>query len=233
MIKAVLTIDDIASDNTRAIVDYLCEKDIHPVMFAWGEKVEEFWDNAVYALQNGIIVGNHSFSHLEFSKLTFEQGVAEIEKCEEILDKLYKAAGVERKFRPFRFPYGDKGGANKDAFQKYLADKCFDKLDDRDISYPWWKEMGLDKDIDTLWTFDFAEYNIRRGNDFTIDDVWKRVNDPAPGSGATILKDGGRHIILLHAHDETEELVPGYYKLFIDKLLENGVEFVEPNFIHI
>ena len=233
MIKAVLTIDDIASDNTRAIVDYLCEKGIHPVMFAWGEKVEEFWDNAVYALQNGIIVGNHSFSHLEFSKLTFEQGVAEIEKCEEILDKLYKAAGVERKFRPFRFPYGDKGGANKDAFQKYLADKCFDKLDDRDISYPWWKEMGLDKDIDTLWTFDFAEYNIRRGNDFTIDDVWKRVNDPAPGLGAAILKDGGRHIILLHAHDETEELVPGYYKLFIDKLLENGVEFVEPNFIHI
>ncbi len=233
MIKAVLTIDDIASDNTRAIVDYLCEKGIHPVMFAWGEKVEEFWDNAVYALQNGIIVGNHSFSHLEFSKLTFEQGVAEIEKCEEILDKLYKAAGVERKFRPFRFPYGDKGGVNKDAFQKYLADKCFDKLDDRDISYPWWKEMGLDKDIDTLWTFDFAEYNIRRGNDFTIDDVWKRVNDPAPGSGAAILKDGGRHIILLHAHDETEELVPGYYKLLIDKLLENGVEFVEPNFIHI
>ena len=233
MIKAVLTIDDIASDNTRAIVDYLCEKGIHPVMFAWGEKVEEFWDNAVYALQNGIIVGNHSFSHLEFSKLTFEQGVAEIEKCEEILDKLYKAAGVERKFRPFRFPYGDKGGVNKDAFQKYLADKCFDKLDDRDISYPWWKEMGLDKDIDTLWTFDFAEYNIRRGNDFTIDDVWKRVNDPAPGSGAAILKDGGRHIILLHAHDETEELVPGYYKLLIDKLLENVVEFVEPNFIHI
>lgn len=233
MIKAVLTIDDIASDNIRAIVDYLCEKGIHPVMFAWGEKVEEFWDNAVYALQNGIIVGNHSFSHPEFSNLTFEQGVAEIEKCEEILDKLYKAAGVERKFRPFRFPYGDKGGVNKDAFQKYLADKCFDKLDDRDISYPWWKEMGLDKDIDTLWTFDFAEYNIRRGNDFTIDDVWKRVNDPAPGSGAAILKDGGRHIILLHAHDETEELVPGYYKLFIDKLLENGVEFVEPNFIHI
>ena len=233
MIRALLTIDDVSSKNTPAIVDYLTEKKIPVIMFMVGKWAEGHPEELIYALKHGIIVGNHSFSHLEFSKLTFEQGVAEIEKCEEILDKLYKAAGVERKFRPFRFPYGDKGGANKDAFQKYLADNCFDKLDDRDISYPWWKEMGLDKDIDTLWTFDFAEYNIRRGNDFTIDDVWKRVNDPAPGSGAAILKDGGRHIILLHAHDETEELVPGYYKLFIDKLLENGVEFVEPNFIHI
>jgi peptidoglycan/xylan/chitin deacetylase (PgdA/CDA1 family) len=233
MIKAVLTIDDISSKNTPAIVDYLCDKGIKAVMFAWGEMVEKNYDNAVYALKKGMIVGNHSFSHPAFSSLTVEQGIAEIEKCEKLLDKLYKDAGVERKFRPFRFPYGDKGGENKDAFQKYLSENGFDKLDDREISYPWWKWSGLDKEIDTFWTFDFAEYNIRRGNDFTIDDVWKRVNDPAPESGAAILEDGGRHIILLHAHDETEELVPGYYKLFIDKLLENGVEFAEPNFIHI
>ena len=233
MIKAILTIDDIASKNTPAIVDYLCDKGIRVVMFAWGEMVEKNYDNAVYALKKGMIVGNHSFSHPNFSKLTFEQGVSEIEKCEKLLDKLYKDAGVERKFRPFRFPYGDKGGENKEAFQRYLTEKGFDKLDDRTITYPWWKEEGLDRDIDTYWTFDFAEYNIRRGNHFTIDDVWKRVNDPAPESGAAILKDGGNHIILLHAHDETEELVPGYYKLFIDKLLENGIEFVQPNFIHI
>ena len=233
MIRAVLTIDDISSDNTRAIVDYLCEKGIKPVMFAWGEMVEKHWDNAVNALKKGIIVGNHSYSHPAFSTLSAEEGIAEIEKCEKLLDKLYKAAGVERKFRPFRFPYGDKGGANKDSFQKYFSENGFDKLDDRAITYPWWKEMGLDKDIDTFWTFDFAEYNIRPGKDFTIDDVWKRVNDPAPASGSAILEDGGRHIILLHAHDETEELVPGYYKLFIDKLLEHGVEFIEPNFIHI
>ena len=31
--------------------------------------------------------------------------------------------------------------------------------------------MGLDKDIDTFWTFDFGEYNIRKGSGFTEEDV--------------------------------------------------------------
>jgi len=233
MKNAILTIDDIASENTPAIVDYLNEKGIKCVMFAWGELVENRFDEAVYALKNGAIVGNHSFSHPQFSKLSVEEGIKEIEKCEEVLDRLYKAAGVERRFRPFRFPYGDKGGANKEAFQKYLREKGFDKLDDRNIPYSWWKEKGLDKDIDTLWTFDFAEYNIRKGSGFTAEDVMKRINDPAPESGAAILAEGGQHIVLLHAHDETEELVPEYYKQFLGYVLDNGVTFVAPNFIKI
>lgn len=231
MINAVLTIDDIASKNTPAIVDYLCEKGIKTVMFAWGENVERYFDNAVYALEKGVIVGNHSYSHPNFSKLSPKEGFLEIEKCEEVLNRLYKAANIERRYRPFRFPYGDKGGENKTVFQKYLSEKGFDKLNDRNVTYQWWKEQGLDKDIDTLWTFDFAEYNIRRGSGFTADDVMKRINDSHPETGAPVLTDGGNHIILLHAHDETEELVPEYYKQFIDQLLSNGVTFNEPEFI--
>ncbi len=231
MINAVLTIDDIASENTPAIVDYLCEKEIKAVMFAWGERVEQYFDNAVYALKNGVIVGNHSYSHPDFSKLTPEEGFEEIEKCEKVLDRLYSAAGVKRSFRPFRFPYGNRGGNNRDVFQRYLAENGFDKLDDRMITYPWWKEEGLDKGIDTLWTFDFAEYNIRKDSGFTVDDVMKRINDPAPETNAPLLADGSEHIILIHAHDETEELVPGYFMKFIGYLLDHGVHFSEPSFI--
>ena len=231
MKKAVLTIDDIASKNTPAIVDYLNEKGIQAVMFAYGEKAEEFFDNAVYALQHGMIIGNHSYTHPHFSELTFEESVSEIEKCEKVLDRLYKAAGVQRKYRPFRFPFGDTGSGNKTALQKYLTENGFDKLDDTFVPYPWWKNEGIDKNIDTYWTFDVAEYNIRPGSGFTADDVFKRMNDPAPAEGAPLLADGGRHIILIHAHDETEALVPGYYKLFIDYMLENGIEFVKPGFI--
>ena len=230
MIKAVLTIDDIASNNTPAIVDYLNEKGIKCVMFAWGAMVESHYDAALYALKNGIIVGNHSYSHPNFSKLSLDECIEEIEKNEQILNELYEKAGVVRKYRPFRFPYGDKGGANKDALQRYLAEKGFDKLSDSHIPYEWWKEKGLDKDIDTFWTFDLAEYNIRKGSGFTADDVLKRIYDSSPSEGASILAPDGGHIILLHAHDETEELVPGYYKQFLDILLENGVTFTEPKF---
>ena len=103
MVKALLTIDDIASKNTVAIVDYLNKNKIPAIMFAWGENIEKHYENAIYALKNGMIVGNHSYSHPAFSKLSFEQAVEEIEKNELVLDKLYKDAGVERRFRPFRF----------------------------------------------------------------------------------------------------------------------------------
>ncbi len=231
MIRALLTIDDVSSENTPAIVDYLCEKNIPVIMFMVGEWAQKHPDQLIYALKNGIVVGNHSYSHPHFSELSFDECVKEIEKNEEVLDRFYEKAGVERKFRPFRFPYGDKGGANKALIQNYLSEKGFDKVNDTRIRYPFWKEQGLDKDIDTLWTFDFAEYNIRPGSGFTADDVIKRIHDSAPAQGAPLLEDGGEHILLLHAHDETEDLVPGYYRIFIEEALKNGVEFTGPEFI--
>lgn len=232
MINAVLTIDDVSSANTPAIVDYLNSKGITALMFAVGENVEKYYDNAIYALKKGMILGNHSYSHPAFSRLSLEEGIENIEKNEAVLDKLYRDADVERKYRPFRFPYGDKGGQNKDALQAYLRDKKFSKLKDTQLTYEWWGERGLDKDIDTFWTFDFAEYNIRPGSEFTEKDVWKRIEDLDPPYGAALLQDGNSHFILLHAHDETEELVPEYYKKFIDFLLEKGVVFNKPEFIN-
>ena len=231
MIRALLTIDDVSSENTPAIVDYLCGKNIPVIMFMVGEWAQKHPDELIYALKHGIVVGNHSYSHPHFSELNFDECVKEIEKNEEVLDRFYEKAGVERKFRPFRFPYGDKGGSNKDLIQNYLSENGFDKVNDTRIRYPFWKEQGLDKDIDTLWTFDFAEYNIRPGSGFTADDVIKRIHDPAPAQGAPLLEDGGEHILLLHAHDETEDLVPGYYRIFIEEALKNGVEFTGPEFI--
>lgn len=230
MKKAILTIDDIASKNTKAIVDYLVEKNIKAVMFAWGQNVEREYDSAVYALKAGMIVGNHSFSHPAFSSLSFEQCINEIEKNEALLDKLYKDAGVERKYRPFRFPYGDKGGANKEKLQEYFREKGFNKLVDTEVTYPFWSESGCNRDIDTLWTFDFEEYRIRKGSGFTLEDVWKKVNNENQPYGGNLFTEDSSNIIIMHAHDETEELVPEYYKQFIDRILDMGIRFEEPRF---
>ena len=231
MINAVLTIDDVSSANTPAIVDYLNSKGITALMFAVGENVEKYYDNAIYALKKGMILGNHSYSHPAFSRLSLEEGIENIEKNEAVLDKLYKDADVERKYRPFRFPYGDKGGDNKALIQEYLSQQGFDKVDDTKFGYPFWTEGGHNKDIDTFWTFDFAEYNIRPGSGFGLEDVMKRIYDKEPKTGAPLLADGSCHLLLLHAHDETEAMVPEYYKIFIEELLKNGVEFVKPGFI--
>ena len=231
MIKALLTIDDVSSKNTPAIVDYLSEKNIPVIMFCVGQWAENHPDELIYALKHGIIVGNHSYTHPQFSSITIDECKKEIEKNEEVLDRFYEQAGVEREYRPFRFPYGDKGGANKDAIQQYLSEKGFDKVKDTELDYPWWKEKGLDKDIDTLWTFDFMEYCIRPDSGFTKENVMARIHDADPEEGAALLKDGNNHILLIHAHDETEEMEPGYFMTFIDELINNGVEFIEPEFI--
>lgn len=231
MIKAYLTMDDITSDNTRAIIDYFCEKGIQAVLFAWGERVASNYEDAIYALKKGMIIGNHSYTHPHFSELSLEEGIAEIEKCEDILNKLYKDAGVERKYRPFRFPYGDKGGDNKVAYQEYFKTKGFTKLDDREISVPWWSENGLDKEIDTYWTFDFAEYGIRKDSDFTKEDVMKRIDGFFNEIENGTVDKNSNHFFLIHAHDETEELVPEYYKIFIDEVINRGVYFDKPKFL--
>ena len=231
MIKALLTIDDVSSKNTPAIVDYLCDRRIAAIMFAVGQWVLNNPDEMIYALQHGFVIGNHSYSHPSFSDLTPDEWKREIDENEKVLNYFYAKAGVERKYRPFRFPYGDKGGVNKEDIQNYLREQGFNKVKDDQLGYSWWKEKGLDKDIDTFWTFDFAEYNIREGSGFTLDDVMKRIYDQEPVSGAALLKENSYHILLLHAHEETDVMVPGYYKIFIEELLKNGVTFVQPEFI--
>ena len=96
MNTVLFTIDDVSSRNTPAIVDALCERGITAIMFAVGMNVERYWDEAVYAVRKGMIVGNHSYSHKNFSEIPIEEAIAEIEKCEAVLERLYQAAGVER-----------------------------------------------------------------------------------------------------------------------------------------
>ena len=230
MNSALLTIDDVPSSNTPRRVDYLREKGIQPILFAVGENIEKYYREALYAVQQGCILGNHSYSHPHFSALDMAECTAEIHQCECLLDQLYREAGIRRPCRPFRFPYGDKGGRNKDLIQRYLADHHFDKVDDRHIPYSWWKKYGMDRDIDTFWTFDFEEYRLAQDPDFTMQQVWNKMNDPTPSYGAALFSENHRHILLMHDFDETETVMPGYYRVFLDYLLDRGMIFDKPTF---
>ena len=94
MNSALLTIDDFSSKNTPEIVDYLNEKGIKAIFFATGQNVEQYYEEALYAVKNGMVVGNHSYSHPAFSTLSVEECIREMEKCENILAQLYQDAGM-------------------------------------------------------------------------------------------------------------------------------------------
>lgn len=231
MSRAVLRIDDSPSQITPEFMDYLCARKIRPLVFATGENLKKHFDKALYALEKGAIFGNHSFSHKHFSEMSFDDCKREINNCEELLDRLYEKSGVERKYKIFAFPYGDKGGENKELLQGFLKENGFCRIDDRDVSFGWYKENHLDRDIDCFWTFDFGEYMLRSGEGFTYQSILGRIHDENPRNGGALLEKESFHIVLIHDHAETNKFMPEYYKEILDYVLECGVEFVSPQFI--
>lgn len=231
MSQAYLTIDDISTENTPILMDYLNEKGITPILFSVGENVEAHWEEAQYALEKGAIIGNHSYTHPHFSELSLSECINQIEKQEDILNKLYLSAGIERTYKILRFPYGDKGGKNKDALQKYLKDNNFCRIDDSNINFDWYQESALNTDIDIFWTFDFAEYMLKDKNGYTYQSILERIHDNNPSTGGDLLNKNSHHIILIHDHIETEKFLPNYFKKLIDYVIASGVEFIQPKFI--
>lgn len=239
MIPAYLTIDDVPTMRNGKIVDYLFAKQIKATMFCWGEFLEKNFEGAVYALQHGMILQNHSYSHPHFSEITFEQACAEIEKNEELIKKAYSLANIERPFKMFRFPYGDQGGENAEKIQNYLRQNGFVSLANSHISPKSYARCGIGaeqlKKVDTMWTFDFQEYCIRPENDFTIEnslanvqfafgDAVKTVPDVCRAPEGTEAEE----IIIIHDHVETEENAAGYFERLIDELLKRDILFVPP-----
>ena len=104
-----LTIDDGPKENLHSILRCLGEN--HKVTFFMiGRllKTSEGFDLACKALELGHEIGNHSYTHPQFSKISINDAKEEIERTGEIIDKLY-AKYNRKNHKLFRFPYGDSG----------------------------------------------------------------------------------------------------------------------------
>ena len=224
MAKIILTIDDMPQENTPALVDWLSAMEIPAVFFAVGENLEKHPEIAIYALQKGFLIGNHSYSHPAFSAISLEEGIREITRTEVILDQIYREAGVRREHKIFRFPYIDKGGVFRGAYQDYLRKAGFSKLVDSGIEAPGYLSQGMHRDMDTACSFDCQEYNIPPGT-MTIEDVLGRIHNGDPGNGSAVTDDSTQ-IVLLHSHDDTERLVPGYYRIILEEIRSVGGTFI-------
>lgn len=226
MSKILLTIDDIPQRVTVPMVDYLKENGIPAIFFAVGDNLAQYPEIAEYVLKQGYLIGNHSFTHPGFSDLPVEGGMAEILQTEKLLDQLYEEAGIERIHRFFRFPYIDKGGENREFYQNFLKMRGFKKPSDMMVNAKGYVEQGLDQELDVACSFDCQEYNIPAAT-MTIDDVITRLRTGDPGMGSSITDDSTQ-IMLLHSHDETEAIVPGYYKIILEEIKNLGGRFIPP-----
>lgn len=99
--KVALTFDDGPSKWSKELVNLLDELDIVATFFVLGKNVEYYPNELKYIASHGHEIGNHSYSHPDFKKISIDDGILEIEKTQEIV---YHT--IRRYPRVFRFPYG-------------------------------------------------------------------------------------------------------------------------------
>lgn len=115
MKQIYLTMDDAVSENFLFKTEILKKHHIPLIFFCRGDRLdmgEDRINSAAKAISDGLIMGNHLYSHTRVTTLTFETVKDELLKTDRLIDKAYKKAGVERKYKFMRFPYIDRGCGN-------------------------------------------------------------------------------------------------------------------------
>ncbi len=233
MKNAYLTIDDSPSEKMGDLIDLLQECGIPAVFFCIGQNLERYPQFAIRAIREGFVLGNHSWSHPHFSKLSIEQAFTEIQRTDELLDALYQEAGVARPMKCFRFPYGDKGDGRKGHIFKALKPKGALRSQIiqtllRGLGYtqPTWEgvrynyyQQNLGKDVDWHWTYDVMEWSVMQRRPSlgvrALPQVLERMDSAVPPDlrgdveeSSIWLQSPSDEIILVHDHKETAHLMP-------------------------
>ena len=98
-----LTFDEGPDEGTEEVLEILKENDVKATFYLQGAQVEKNPDLAKKIVEEGFHVGNNGYDHSPFSKLTDKQIKDQIQKTQEIIEKVTG-------FKPtsFRTPYGQE-----------------------------------------------------------------------------------------------------------------------------
>ena len=99
--KIALTFDDGPSIKTQELVDLLDELDVRATFFVLGCNIKDYPDNLKYIDNHNHEIGNHSYSHPDFKKISLSMALKEIKETQELV---YQILGYYPHL--FRFPYG-------------------------------------------------------------------------------------------------------------------------------
>lgn len=200
--KMILTFDDGPSENFPNLLDYLIKKNQKAIFFCCGKSLEnKFYEKyLIKAIQKDFIIGNHSYSHPNFSLISYRRGKEEIFKTDKRIDELYRKANKKRKIKLFRFPYFCKGGFNFFKYQKLLKNLGY--------SNPYFKKTFFDMPLSTEGTYHFLHSIISGKYDFYCDvdtKDWDIKNNFEKIKHVLEKAENG-DVIVLHDHNNNFEL---------------------------
>ncbi len=215
--KIYLTIDDSPSVHMDKKIDFLVSKNIPAVFYARGEYVSKHPDQIINAIDNGFLIGNHSYTHPYFSEISLEECIEEIARTEKLIDECYEAAGKLRPCKIVRFPFADRGAGPRakeatsvierhkvSKLQSFLLENHFQPLN----------FQSRDAYVDSYWDWDTEDYKtkyIQDPNLYTkqLEEFFKAYQ-----------KDTA--VILLHDFDRNHDL----FEASMAFLLERRVQFL-------
>lgn len=248
--KVYLTIDDGPSNDFKAKVDFLYDRNIPAIFFCIGENIEKHKEDVAYAIGRGFLIGNHAYLHKHFSDMSIEEGKESIRLTDELIDEIYKIAGIKRPLKVFRFPHFDQGGDNsgddyenkwnrpqnewhlyprddrRKALQSFLNELGYVQPAFKGIDLKYFTDKTMFDSLDVRSTFDQMEYflgieNAPYGMD-KEEAILGRVDEDVPYAGRSLNCLETTDIILIHDHDNTTEL---FFKI-VDKYIEKNFEFI-------
>jgi peptidoglycan/xylan/chitin deacetylase (PgdA/CDA1 family) len=217
-------------------VDFLLRNDVPAIWFCRGEFLEKRQEPVVYAIKNGFVMVNHSYDHPLFSRFSLKECFRQIKVTDELIERAYEKAGVERPAKVFRFPWGDKGGgfdideggffpkrgkaSHIKALQDLLRKLGYKQPKFKGISHARYKKARLLDDVDVYFTFDtmdWATMNPKFGIR-GLEDILERMDEDSPEDGKGSNFAGSNEIILIHDLFETAHL----FEPIVRKLLDKG-----------
>lgn len=232
MPKAYLTIDDSPSKDTEKLVDFLTERRVPALLFVRGDLLERNPKAIEYAIQNGLVIGNHSYAHKPASEMKPQEWANDLELCDHLIEAAYRRVAGNRKEKYYRFPYIDRGDGikheqiDKSTIQENEKTQILqDYLHEQHFYQPF-KKMPRTypkRAYDCLYTYTARDWMLNQKHRGT-QDIKTRENLIARAENDINLKNElQNHVLLLHDQDG---MVDDAIAL-IEYFLENGFEFLD------
>jgi peptidoglycan/xylan/chitin deacetylase (PgdA/CDA1 family) len=96
-----ITFDDGPSNSTIDLVNLINKYNVKATFFLLGNNVKRYPQAVKYIYENNYEIGNHSYSHSDFTKISIDEVEYEIDKTQEVIYDL-----IQSYPKVFRFPYG-------------------------------------------------------------------------------------------------------------------------------
>ena len=227
--NAVLTIDDSPSIHMGERIEFLASKGVPAVWFCRGDYLEQRPEFAIQAIRAGHVLGNHSYDHSYFSKLSLEQASEQIDRTDRILDDLHAKAGVPRKLKCFRFPYEAQIGTPEHhaALQAGLKERGFVQMNVEGVASKAFQAHLERGDVSWFWTYDTEDWKLVEPGSPQASErmdaiLWRMDRDePEADCG---LNRPGTEIVVMHDHGHTG----AQWQKVVEGLLAKGLRFSLP-----